>query len=111
MFSNNSHVYDILAYYLHIVYNEHPKLLQKGKLQTNEPTIMNELLKLGILRQTNGQITLDEGFMNVLQAEMCSSRTDHRQSLINIIRRYFPNLDDNSVLGFTAFIETYMLQN
>lgn len=89
----------------------HTELIQKGKLQTNEPTIMNELLKLGILRQTNGQVTLDEGFMNVLQAEMCKHRTDHRQSIINIISRYMPNLDDNSVLGFTAFIETYMLQN
>ena len=80
-------------------------------MQTNEPTIMNELLKLGILKQARGQITLDEGFMNVLQAEMCRYRTDHRQSLINVIHRYLPNLDDNSVLGFTAFIETYMLQN
>ena len=80
-------------------------------MQTSEPTIMNELLKFGILRQTKGQITLDDGFMNVLQAEMCRYRTDHRQSLINVIRRYFPNLDENSVLGFAAFIETYMLQN
>lgn len=80
-------------------------------MQTNEPTIMNELLKLGILRQTGGQITLDEGFMNVLQAEMCRYGTDHRESLISIIHRYLPDLDDGSVLGFTAFIETYMLQN
>lgn len=80
-------------------------------MQTNESTIMNELLKLGILRQAGEQITLDDGFMNVLQAEMCRNRTDHRESLINIIHRYLPDLDDNSVLGFTAFIETYMLQN
>lgn len=80
-------------------------------MQTNEPTIMNELLKLGILRQAGAQITLDEGFMNVLQAEMCRYGTDHRQSLISIIQRYLPDLDDDSVLGFTAFIETYMLQN
>ena len=80
-------------------------------MQTSEPTIMSELLKLGILRQVGEQITIDDGFMNVLQAEMCRYRTDHRQSLINVIHRYFPNLDDNSVLGFTAFIETYMLQN
>jgi len=72
---------------------------------------MSELLKLGILRQTGGQITLDEGFMNVLQAEMCRYGTDHRNSLISVIQRYLPDLDDNGVLGFTAFIETYMLQN
>ncbi len=72
---------------------------------------MNELLKLGILRQAGGQITLDEGFMNVLQAQMCRYGTDHRQSLISVIQRYLPDLDDDSVLGFTAFIETYMLQN
>ena len=81
------------------------------KLQTNEPTIMSELLKLGILRQAGAQITLDEGFMNVLQAEMCRHGTDHRQSLISVIQRYLPDLDDSSVLGFAAFIETYMLQN
>ncbi len=80
-------------------------------MQTDEPTIMSELLKLGILKQTRGQITLDRGFMNVLQAEMCRCRTDNRESLINVMCRYFPDLDDNSVLGFTAFIETYMLQN
>jgi len=72
---------------------------------------MSELLKLGILRQIRGQITLDKGFMNVLQAEMCSHGTDHRESLVNVICRYFPDLDDNSILGFAAFIETYMLQN
>ncbi len=72
---------------------------------------MNELLKLGILRQAGAQITLDQGFMNVLQAEMCRYGTDHRQSLISVIQRYLPDLDDDSVLGFTAFIETYMLQN
>jgi hypothetical protein len=72
---------------------------------------MNELIKLGILRQDKGRVTLDDGFVNVLQGEMCCHGTDHRESLINIIRRYFPDLDDSSVLGFAAFIETYMLQN
>jgi hypothetical protein len=72
---------------------------------------MDELLKLGILKHARGQVTLDDGFMNVLQAEMCHYRTDHRQSLINIMSRYYPDLDENSVLGFTAFIETFMLQN
>jgi hypothetical protein len=84
---------------------------RKSELQTNEPTIMGELLKLGILKQDKGQISVDQWFISALQTEMCHSRTDHRQSLINLISRYFPNLDENSVLGFTAFIETYMLQN
>lgn len=84
---------------------------RESQLITNEHTIMSELLKLGILRHARGQITLDEAFLDVLQAEMCHYRTDHKESLINIISRYFPNLDENNVLGFTAFIETYMLQN
>ncbi len=86
--------------------------MQKVKrLQTGENQMIKELLTLGILRQERGQITLDNGFLDVLQAELCNSRMEQKRSIINIIRNYFPSLGKNRVLSYAAFIEAYMLQN
>ena len=48
--------------------------MQKAnRLQTSENQIISEMLALGILKQERGQITLDGGFLEVLQAELCLS--------------------------------------
>ena len=86
--------------------------MQKAKrLQTSENQIIDEMLALGILKQERGQITLDSGFLEVLQAELCNFRMEPKKSIINIIRHYFPSLGKNRVLSYAAFIEAYMLQN
>ncbi|MFQ5940838.1 MAG: hypothetical protein ACE5KA_03975 [Nitrososphaerales archaeon] len=80
-------------------------------MQPNQPTLMHELLTLGVLKQQNGQIVLDGGFHEVLQTEMCRTRADQKRSIATLMQLYFPNLETGRIINYAAFLEAYILQN
>jgi hypothetical protein len=80
-------------------------------LETNSPSLMRELLALGVLKQQYGQIVVDEGFQGVLQTELCRSRADQKRSIAYLIHLYFPDVETARLVNYAAFLEAYILQN
>jgi hypothetical protein len=80
-------------------------------LQQDQPTLMDELLALGVLRLLNRQVVLDPSFHEVLQTEMCRVRADQKRSIVNLIHLYFPDIDIDRLTGYAVFLENSILHN